>query len=278
MGRTKNPICTDNTARERLALMLRELLEEAGLTFEQLEDRCEGISRATLQRAASGTYTPKEKTLKAFAEGCGFPDASEALLRQRIRVRIEERGILPTLPPPPHLSLVSDWRDLSRAIEYDYEAAGAPSLREIVERGGNTHALSTSTLRRIIMRIAKPVSEQQLLAIVHGLGDTGRDVLWKAAWAKATSTSAPAIEPQPSSPTAPVIRPRSPWLRRALRRGLRVDVSPDGTWAELHWPPRFGSAGSREIIEGEDEVAALLAEFQRGHRPHSTIIFNTQRG
>lgn len=186
MGRKRNPIHTENEHQKQIAGMLRELLDAAGLTFEQLAQRTEGVSRITLQRAASGNYLPKEKVIKAFTEGCGFPEATEILLRMRTRARIDERGILPTLGPAPSVSLISDWRDMSRALEYLYEAAGAPSFREIREKSGNPHALSLSSLRRIVLRITRPVDEQQLLAIVHGFGITDQDDLWSAAWTKAS--------------------------------------------------------------------------------------------
>ncbi|MFI5726769.1 hypothetical protein [Streptomyces cyaneofuscatus] len=85
-----------------------------------------------------------------------------------IRARIKERGPLAELGTALHPSLISDGRDLSRAIEYLYEAAGALSFHEVPHQSGNKHALSTSTLRRIILRLTSPVNEKQLLAIVHG--------------------------------------------------------------------------------------------------------------
>lgn len=209
MGRAQNPVTTHNTYRRHLALMLRELLAASGLTFQQLADRCEDISRPTLQRAASGNYTPKEKTLKAFAAGCGFPDATDVLLRLRISARIEDRGKLPKFGTALHPSLISDERDLSRAIEYLYEAAGAPSFREIRDKSGNHHVLSISTLRRIILRITTPVDEQQLLAIVHGCGITDQDELWSAAWKKVTATTTVTDE-RPATRTAPRAADRGP--------------------------------------------------------------------
>ncbi|MFJ6149178.1 helix-turn-helix domain-containing protein [Streptomyces anulatus] len=220
MGRAQNPVTTHNTYRRHLALMLRELLAASGLTFQQLADRCEDTSRPTLQRAASGNYTPKEKTLKAFAAGCGFPDATDVLLRLRISARIEDRGQLPKLGTALHPSLISDERDLSRAIEYLYEAAGAPSFREIRDKSGNHHVLSISTLRRIILRITTPVDEQQLLAIVHGCGITDQDELWSAAWKKITATTTVTDE-RPATRTAPRAADRGP-LPEELGGGLWI--------------------------------------------------------
>lgn len=234
MGRRKNPVTTTNPYRRRIALMLRELLDASGLTFQQLADRCEGISRPTLQRAATGDFTPKEKTLRAFAAGCGFPEATDVLLRLRIRARIEDRGLLPELGTALHPSLISDWRDLSRAIEYLYESAGAPSFREVRDKSGNKHVLSISTLRRIIMRITTPVDEHQLLAIVHGCGITDQDALWTAAWAKVTTTTSnTAAEERPAVRISP-----------ARRRGCRTPTS-WAWWCTSDPTPRPARPGRR---------------------------------
>ncbi len=73
MGRKRNPISTDNPCQEHIALMLRELLDAAGRAFGQFAPRAGGISRVTLQRAASGAHTLRERTLTAFAEVCASP-------------------------------------------------------------------------------------------------------------------------------------------------------------------------------------------------------------
>ncbi|MFD8717785.1 hypothetical protein ACFV2H_07135 [Streptomyces sp. NPDC059629] len=50
------------------------------------------------------------------------------------------------------------------------------------------HALSLSSLRRIVLRITRSVDEQQLLAIVHGCGITDQDDLRRAARTKVSSS------------------------------------------------------------------------------------------
>ncbi|MFG2122828.1 hypothetical protein [Streptomyces sp. NPDC048710] len=62
MGRKRNPISADNPYQERIALMLRELLDAAGRAFEQSAPRADGISRVTLRRAASCTSSVRPRS------------------------------------------------------------------------------------------------------------------------------------------------------------------------------------------------------------------------
>ncbi|GAA1376620.1 helix-turn-helix domain-containing protein [Streptomyces beijiangensis] len=184
MGRHLNPLPQGNEARREVAHRLRIYLRVAHLTFQELADRTPGISRVTLQRAASGKCTPKEKTLIAFATSCGrTTEEILGLVQLRVEARIIERGVLRTLSAP-RADLISDRRDLSRALEYMYEAAGAPSLREIQDKSGDPLALPTSTISRIVSRTTVPVDGRQLIAFVRGCGITDQDSLWWAVWNK----------------------------------------------------------------------------------------------
>ncbi|MFJ6076381.1 helix-turn-helix domain-containing protein [Streptomyces sp. NPDC093065] len=181
MGRPSNPVATENTTLAVLATQLRMYLGYAGLTYAALAEITD-VSRVTLQRAASGKNVPKEKTIVAFATGCGRSHEELAgLLRLRIEARIEARGVLGTLRAP-NPKLISDQRDLSRALEYVYELAGAPSLREIQEKSGEPLALPISTISRIVSRQTTPVDERQLLAFIHGCGITDQDAMWSEVW------------------------------------------------------------------------------------------------
>lgn len=197
MGRKAKPIVTRHKMRAQLAHELRNLLKWSGMTYEQLAEQTPGISRVTLQRAASGTCVPKEKTVVAFAHGCGFSrhEVVGRLTALRVAARIEERGVLRSLNAL-HPRLISDRRDLSRALEYIYEAAGAPTLREIRDRSGDPLSLPTSTLARIIARKTTPADERQLLAFIHGCGiPRDQDPMWSDAWAKvSTGVSDPGLE------------------------------------------------------------------------------------
>lgn len=204
MGRHQNPIDTSRPARAHLATALRRVREESGLTYTEMADRCTA-SAATLKRAASGTSVPKEWTVREYVKACTSLSGSMPLnlvLPLHRAARMEERGILTTLSAP-DIHLISDERDLSRALEVLYERDGARPMRDIQDRSDNSYALPMSTLRRIVKRRTIPADEQQLLAFVHGCGDHDHDQAWKEAWAKVTGTAAatalaPSAEWQPS--------------------------------------------------------------------------------
>ncbi|MFJ4321398.1 helix-turn-helix domain-containing protein [Streptomyces lavendulae] len=185
MGRKENPISVKDL-RSILAERLRRHRSRSGLTFQQMADRSH-LSAATLKRASSGTVVPKAATIEEYARLCGASRSQVLyLLHVRTQARIQERGILPTLRAP-NVRLIGDRRDLSMALEYLYEAAGAPPFREMQERCGNPHALPISTVSRIVARETTPADERQLLAFVHGCGIRDRDDDWRDAWAKITT-------------------------------------------------------------------------------------------
>ncbi|MEV7173990.1 helix-turn-helix transcriptional regulator [Streptomyces sp. NPDC093224] len=186
MGRRPKPITTDLPALAELAQRLRALRESTGLTFDQLAKAGGQVSSATLKRAASGDSIPEDRTISEFVAACGGgPETLAPLLKLRVAARIQERGVLKTLRPP-RIDLIGDRRDLSIALEYVYEAAGAPSYREIRDRSGDPFGLSVSTVGRIVTRQSLPVDERQLLAFLHGCGVHDHDAAWRKAWEKAS--------------------------------------------------------------------------------------------
>lgn len=185
MGRKENPIRVEGL-RSILAERLRRHRGHCGLTFQQMAARSH-LSAATLKRASSGTTVPKAATIEEYARLCGAtPTQILYLLHVRTQARIQERGVLHTLRAP-KVHLVGDRRDLSMALEYLYEAAGAPTFREMQERSGNPHALPISTISRIVARETTPADERQLLAFIHGCGIHDQDDAWRAAWTKITT-------------------------------------------------------------------------------------------
>ncbi|MEY2231121.1 MULTISPECIES: helix-turn-helix domain-containing protein [Streptomyces] len=186
MGRLPKPIDTTYPRRAELATALRDLRDARSLTYEDMARKC-NTSAATLKRAAAGVRVPKQKVVEEFARACGEdPLTIRTLEHMRVKARIEERGILKTLRAP-QVHLISDKPDLAQALLYVYEAAGAPSLREVHDRCGNPHALPVSTIGRIVARTTTPADEKQLLAFLHGCGIRNRDQDWLKAWEKATS-------------------------------------------------------------------------------------------
>ncbi|MGW6861774.1 helix-turn-helix domain-containing protein [Streptomyces xanthophaeus] len=184
MGRTSKPIATTLPALAELAQRLRALRESTGLTFDQLAKTSGQVSSATLKRAASGNTIPEAKTITEFVTACGAGhDVLVLMLALRVEARIQERGVLKTLRPP-RIDLIGDRRDLSIALQYVYEAAGAPSYREIRDQSGDPFALSVSTVGRIVTRQSLPFDERQLLAFLHGCGAFDHDAAWHKAWEK----------------------------------------------------------------------------------------------
>ncbi|MGW7328132.1 helix-turn-helix domain-containing protein [Streptomyces sp. NPDC054840] len=186
MGRSPKPVDTTHPRRAELATALRDVRDRRGLTYEQMAQKC-STSAATLKRAAAGVRVPKQKVVEEFANACGEDQLTiRALEHMRVKARIEERGILKTLRAP-QVHLISDKPDLAQALLYVYEAAGAPSLREVHDRCDNPHALPVSTIGRIVARTTTPADEKQLLAFLHGCGIWNRDQNWLKAWEKVTS-------------------------------------------------------------------------------------------
>jgi hypothetical protein len=133
---------------------------------------------------------PRRTTVEAYVEGCGGGQeavrAADELWRQ---ARVEERGRLVHLRAP-RPELIGDEGDLSRALEVVWEQAGAPSLREIKDRSGNSLALPVSSAARIVNRDAIPADEQQLRAFLAGCGiPSERHTPWLSAFEKVTRRS-----------------------------------------------------------------------------------------
>lgn len=185
MGRPELPV--DHTVPERgeLAAALRRIRTLAGLSYDELADRTD-LSAATLKRAASGKAVPAEETVTAFATACGG-DEADALHRLWLNARIADRGRLVQLRKPALPQFIDGRRELSAALEYFYEAAGAPPLRRLADRAGGAHLLPVSSAARIVKRQALPVSRQQMVAFLTGCGLTGQALdLWGQAFEEIT--------------------------------------------------------------------------------------------
>lgn len=110
------------------------------------QDRPRGSTDGGRVRGDAGRRWPAADQARAVRDGEGGSGA---------RAPGGDGGGPDTLRAPrPHL--IGDRRDLSMALEYLYEAVGAPPFREMQERSGNPHALPISTLSRIVAREAAP--------------------------------------------------------------------------------------------------------------------------
>ncbi|MFK0238623.1 helix-turn-helix domain-containing protein [Streptomyces vinaceus] len=184
MGRPELPV--DHTLPERgeLAEVLRRCRTRARMSYDELAAET-GLSPATLKRAASGKTVPSEETVMTFVSACG--GKLDGLRRLWLDARIADRGRLPQLRKPGLPQFINGRRELSAALEYFYEAAGAPSLRRLVELAGGRHLLPVSTAGRIVNRQALPASRQQMVAFLTACGLTGRPLeQWELAFHEIT--------------------------------------------------------------------------------------------
>lgn len=161
-----------------------------------------GRSPATLKRAASGRTAPSWETAMEFVSACGSRPAD--LKAVWLKARIAERGRLKRLRRPRAPELATTFGDLGEAMEYFYEAAGAPSLRQLQEQAGGRHLLPLSSAARIVNREALPASRQQCLAFLTACGLGGRTAeRWAPAFDRITRhrdlDAAPAIRWEESS-------------------------------------------------------------------------------
>ncbi|MFC9825234.1 helix-turn-helix domain-containing protein [Streptomyces erythrochromogenes] len=184
MGRPELPVDHTLFERGRLAEQLRFIRMAARLNYDELADRT-GLSPATLKRATSGRTVPAWETVAAFATACG--DQPRLLHELWLNARIADRGRLAQLRQPARPQLIESRRELSAALEYFYEAAGAPPLRRLAALAGDPYLLPVSSAHRIVKRQALPVSRQQMVAFLTACGLTGQAlVLWGVAFEEIT--------------------------------------------------------------------------------------------
>ncbi|MFB7810813.1 helix-turn-helix domain-containing protein [Streptomyces virginiae] len=258
MGRPELPVDHTVPARGELAEALRALRAGAGLTYAELAVTT-GLSPATLKRAASGRTLPSWETARAFVSACGALPAD--LHRVWLKARIAERGRLRQLRRPRAPELATTFGDLGEAMEYFYEAAGAPSLRQLQELAGGSHLLPVSSAARIVNREALPASHQQCLAFLTACGLPDRTAQrWAQAFDRITRHRAADLETtrdveaalailmknaEPSAPHQQIDR----WFEHLRPSGavrlLRPEAQLERTWAREHIVRRIHPRGER---------------------------------
>ncbi|MFF4105683.1 helix-turn-helix domain-containing protein [Streptomyces sp. NPDC001903] len=164
MGRRELPVDYTVRARGELAAALRQLRAQSGLTYDELAART-GLSAATLKRASSGRTVPSWTTLTAACGG----EPRGGIVELWRSARAADRGRLKGLRRPPAPELITTAGQLSEALEYFYEKAGAPSLRQLQARAGGAHLMPVSSAARIVARQALPASRQQCVAFLTAL-------------------------------------------------------------------------------------------------------------
>ncbi|GGV01761.1 hypothetical protein GCM10010211_81310 [Streptomyces albospinus] len=174
MGRPENPVDRTVPARAELADFLRARKTAVGLTHEQMADHVLGApSKATFERAASGTSVPSWTTVEAFVtvtitkeeEFIGSIDSAlTCALELWIRARRATRApyYVHKAPDP---DLIQSVADFSRALRDQHVWAGYPSPGEM-ERMSDPGELPSTTTRRIIQGRTLPASPHQAIAFL----------------------------------------------------------------------------------------------------------------
>ncbi|WP_105973496.1 helix-turn-helix domain-containing protein [Streptomyces geranii] len=155
-GRPRRPVTPDSPPAVReLAVRLRELHKASGLTLGELS-RLLPTHISTLSRASSGRIVPSWEIVEVFADGAQLdaPDRADLrLLWERAR---EQTGRSTEVPEtagagsgsdPAH-ALLGHHQDFDRsaALMNLYQAAGAPSLRQLADESGHPR----STVHRAV--------------------------------------------------------------------------------------------------------------------------------
>ncbi|MFJ9216326.1 helix-turn-helix domain-containing protein [Streptomyces sp. NPDC102383] len=161
-------------ARADLAAFLRGLRDGSGMTYDQMARHVHGApSKATFERAASGTVVPAWETVVAFVSITMTPKAwlmrSDICELQARKLWLAARRA--TRAPyyvhkAPDPDIVWGVADLSRALRDQHIWSGCPSPREM-ERTVSPGRLPSTTARRIIQGHILPVDPAQAIAFLN---------------------------------------------------------------------------------------------------------------
>jgi len=78
---------------------LRKLFDRAGLSYQVLSERCEGIATSTLQQMVTGQSFPRASTVRLFVQACGESD-TQPWVDARNRVKANDVTVSPPPTPP----------------------------------------------------------------------------------------------------------------------------------------------------------------------------------
>ncbi|GAB7109575.1 hypothetical protein JCM4814A_78900 [Streptomyces phaeofaciens JCM 4814] len=189
MARPERPLLDNKGELAALADHLRQGRRRKGLTYKDLASRAGDYSATTLQRAASGDRLPRREVARAYAHACGL-DIDHVDRLWEAAYRQNRRAAQGTPLPaglPPHL--VHSLADLGIALVALHATHGGPTIR-LMHKRARQHAgcvpLSTSTLHRILRRMAVPASKEGLHAFLIGCEvPLPQRLLWEQAGARA---------------------------------------------------------------------------------------------
>jgi len=187
-----------------LALWLRSVRDNAGLTYRQMADKIGGArySPVTFSRADSGWFLPRREVVEAYAGVCGASrrEAQRMWLRAATvgdvpstRSRTRDRAE-PRYPGGPvrRIELIYEPAHLLEAMNQLRVSAGLPSLRVLqrLARAGGYGPLPRSTLGEVLAGVRMP-SEALLVSYVRSCGESrDRVAAWRGAWQRAQDRAA----------------------------------------------------------------------------------------
>ncbi|WUW26974.1 hypothetical protein OG521_39685 (plasmid) [Streptomyces sp. NBC_01463] len=193
MGRPENEVDQTVPARAALAEFLRERRRAAGLTYSQMSEVQGGwLSKATFERAASGSTVPAADTVEQFiittlTENDVF--GPEVFLNRGHDLWVKARRA--TRAPyyvhkAPDPTLISDTAGFLRALRHQHVWAGCPTPGEM-EATARTGMLPKTSTRRIIAGDTLPADPPQALAFLQACYVQGETELerWLAAAVRA---------------------------------------------------------------------------------------------
>ncbi|MFI7396551.1 helix-turn-helix domain-containing protein [Streptomyces tendae] len=167
-------------------MALRFGREAKGLSFVKLAEATPGISRSTLQRAASGTRMPQLGVVRAFAHACHLDvEWLDDLWQEAHRVsQPEGQGHTSQQLP---VGQIRDRAELGQALTDLWRQSGAPSFRLMHLRAkGEGLELSSSTAHRVCRHRRVPGSRARLEAFLAACGVVLRErEVWVDAWTRA---------------------------------------------------------------------------------------------
>ncbi|TDT93302.1 hypothetical protein EDD99_8111 [Streptomyces sp. 846.5] len=240
----------------KLAEQLRVLRDDAGLTNVELAVKL-AVDIVTVRRAASGNSVPKRKLVEDWAQVCSGETETGKVVGMWRQARYQDRRNRAGRPstPLPNPDLVSSRQMLSEALAELYERAGAPSFREMEERGGQYGTLPQNTARRIVQRQTLPRDEKQFRAFLTACEVT-RPNAWAAAFNRVANQQE-AEQDQESDIPIDTLSGRS--IRpMAMQSGPRSDNS--ARWSKLSESLLVGS----KVTPGTLRVVVGTGRKQRG--------------
>lgn len=160
MGRREQPLELDGSPVRELAQCLRNLRNQAGLTYEQLAARS-NFSRATLQEALSGRRLPTLQVTLAIVQGCGEDTEAWRTYWGRVR-RATDRDapegngdpiVPPWLEAPPAEKTVGHAEGTAGTAQVHHDERSAPRERRrlLLVWGSLSAVLVTAAVATIVL-------------------------------------------------------------------------------------------------------------------------------